>query len=50
VEHLAAAREQLFPAASLPAAVAITALCNVAALTWAVMPLLARALRGWLEG
>lgn len=44
------ARVQLLPTLSLPAAVAITAVCNVAALTWAVMPPLTRVLQGWLFG
>ena len=42
------AREALAPQLPLLAAVSVTAVCNVAALTWIVMPLLTAWLRPWL--
>ena len=42
------ARQALAPQLPLLAAVSVTAVCNVAALTWIVMPLLTAWLRPWL--
>jgi antibiotic biosynthesis monooxygenase (ABM) superfamily enzyme len=45
---VALAREALTPQLPLLAVVCVTAVCNVAALTWIVMPLLTAWLRPWL--